>query len=189
MFTLFRYGLTPVVVFCLVVVSASIDAYSTNGFRKSTWRQTVATVTQAQDFGDALARLQGTQNTFPDPRGTVKYVVDGETYTWRGRGRDIGVTVMKPGDEIKLYFNPDNAREINTLILLGATTGSIILAAATTFLAFYVWFFWLRGFLRRSGPDNFDDDMEGAFPQPVPDRPPGQIEQPRLALPDRRPAV
>ena len=185
MFTLFRYGLIPVVLFCGVVVSASIDVYWTNSVQKSTWRQTVVTVTQSQDFGQVAAKFRGTQNTFPDPRGTVKYVIDGETYTWQGRGRDIGVTVINPGDQINIYYNPKNPREINTLVLLGSSTGNILLAVALAFLAFYVWFFWLRGFLRRSGPDDFDGDKAGSVADRVPERLPGQIERSRSTLGDQ----
>ena len=163
MFTLFRYGLVPVVLFCIVVVAASFDAFWTSTARKATWPQTVVTVVQSQDFGKTLAELQGTQNTFPDPRGTLKYVIDGKTYDWQGRGRDIGVTVMNPGDQIKVYYNPQNPQEISTLVLLGASTGSIIMAVALAFLVFYFWFFWLRGFLRRSRPDDFDGDTAGSF--------------------------
>jgi len=163
MFTLFRYGLLPVVLYCVVVIAAGIDVYSTNTVRKFTWPQTVVTVVQSQDFGQALAELRGTQNTFPDPRGTLKYVIDGQSYAWQGRGRELGVTVMNPGDEIKVYYNPQDPREISTLVLLGASTGNIILAVAFAFLAFYVWFFWLRGFLRRSGPDDFDGDVAESF--------------------------
>jgi len=163
MFTLFRYGLLPVVLYCIVVIAAGFDAILTNTIQKSTWPQTVVTVTQSQDFGQALAEFGGRQNTFPDPRGRLQYVIDGKTYAWQGRGREIGVTVMNPGDKIKVYYNPQNPREISTLVLLGAFTGSIILAVAFAFLAFYVWFFWLRGFLRRSRPDDFDGDVAGSF--------------------------
>jgi Protein of unknown function (DUF3592) len=163
MFTLFRYGLVPVVLYCVIVVTAGIDVFLTNTVRKSTWPQTVVTVVQSQDFGDAAAAFRGTPNTFPDPRGSVRYVIDGQTHTWQGRGRDIGVTVMKPGDQIKVYYNPQDPREISTLVLLGASTGSIIMAVAFVFLAFYFWFFWLRGFLRRSGPDDFDGDVAAPF--------------------------
>ena len=152
MFTLFRYGLIPVVGFCVIVVAASIDVYWTNTIQKSTWPQTVVTVVQSQDLGQVAAEFRGTPNTFPDPRGTLTYVIDGKTYTWQGRGRDIGVTVMNPGDKINVYYNPQNPQEINTLVLLGASTGNIILAVALAFLVFYFWFFWLRGFFRRSGP-------------------------------------
>jgi Protein of unknown function (DUF3592) len=161
MFTLFRYGLLPVVLYCVVVLTAGVDAILTNTVRKSTWPQTVVTVMQSQDFGQALAELRGTPNTFPDPRGTARYVIDGKTYTWQGRGREMGVTVMKPGDQIKVYYNPQNPLEISTLVLLGASTGSIIMAVALAFLVFYFWFFWLRGFLRRSGPDDFGDGVVG----------------------------
>jgi hypothetical protein len=163
MFTFFRYGLMPVVGFCVVVIAASIDVYSTNVIQKSTWRQTVVTVMQSQDLGQVAAELRGTPNTFPDPRGTLEYVVDGTTYTWQGKGRDIGVTVMNPDDRINVYYNPQNPREINTLVLLGASTGNIMLAAALAFLAFYVWFFWLRRFFRRSGPGDFDGDVTRSF--------------------------
>ena len=161
MFTLFRYGLLPVVLYCVVVITAGVDAILTNTVRKSTWPQTVVTVMQSQDFGQALAELRGTPNTFPDPRGTLRYVIDGKTYNWQGRGREMGVTVMKPGDQIKVYYNPQNPLEISTLVLLGASTGSIIMAVALAFLVFYFWFFWLRGFLRRSGPDDFGDGVVG----------------------------
>jgi hypothetical protein len=166
MFTLFRYGLMPVVAFCVVVIAASIDAYSTNATQKSTWRQTVVTVVQSQDLGQVAAEFRGTPNTFPDPRGTVTYVIDGKTYTWQGRGRDIGVTVMNPGDKINVHYNPQNPQEINTLVLLGAGTGNIILATAIAFLVFYFWFFWVRRFLRRSGPG--DGGVPGSFADRMP---------------------
>ena len=171
--------------FCVVVIAASVDAYSTNTVQKSTWPQTVVTVMQSQDLAKWLAEFRGTPNTFPDPRGTLTYVIDGKTYTWQGRGRDIGVTVMNPGDKINVYYNPENPREISTLVLLGASTGNIILAAALAFLAFYVWFFWLRGFLRRSGPGAFDGDVAGSFEGNVPDRLAGRIEPSRSALGDK----
>src|ERR1700712_2071181 len=85
MFTLFRYGLLPVVVYCLAVIAAGINAVSTNAVRQSTWPQTAVTVIQSQDFGQVLAEFRGTQNTFPDPHGTLSYVIDGQTYTWQGR--------------------------------------------------------------------------------------------------------
>jgi hypothetical protein len=156
MFALFRYGLIPVVGFCCLIVAASIDVYWTNAIQRSTWQQTVVTVVQSQDDGQVAAESRGTPNTFPDPRGTVQYVVDGKPYTWEGRGRDIGVTVMNPGDRINVYYDPQNPRDINTLVLLGVTTANILLATALAFLAFYVWVFWLREFLRRSDSDDFD---------------------------------
>jgi hypothetical protein len=183
MFTLFRYGLMPVVGFCVVVIAASIDVYATNVIQKSAWSQTVVTVIQSQDLGQVAAELRGTPNTFPNPRGTLEYVVDGKPYTWQGRGRDIGVTVMNRGDRINVYYNPQNPQEINTLVLLGASTGNVILAVALAFLAFYVWFFWLRGFFRRSGPDHFDGDVARSFAGRVP----GQIE--RSGLGDTHPTA
>jgi hypothetical protein len=96
---------------------------------------------------------------------------------------------MNPGDKIKIYYNPKNPREISTLVLLGASTGNVILAVALAFLAFYVWFFWLRGFLRRSGPDDFDGDMAGSFADRVPERLPSQIERSRSKLGDRPTAI
>src|SRR5262249_38902947 len=104
MFRLFRYGLMPVVLYCAFIVGARIHIYTIIAINKSTWPQTVVTVTQSQDFGDIAARFRGTPNTFPDPRGIVTYAIDGTSYTWKGRGRDIGLTVMKPGDQIKLYY-------------------------------------------------------------------------------------
>jgi hypothetical protein len=183
MFTLFRYGLLPVVFYCIVVITAGVDALLTNTIRKSTWPQTVATVMQSRDFGDVAAAFRGTPNTFPDPRGTLQYVIDGKSYAWQGRGRDIGVTVMKPGDQIKVHYNPQNPQNISTLVLLGASTGSIIMAVALAFLAFYFWFFWLRGFLRRSDPDDFDGDVAGSFADP------GQIGRSRSGLRDELPAA
>ena len=190
LFMLFRYGLIPVVLFCGVVIAASIDTYATNIVQKSTWLQTDVTVMESQDLGQGLAEFRGTQNTFPDPHGTVSYVIDGKTYTWQGRGRDMGVTVMNPGDEIKVYYNPENPQKINTLVLLGASTGNIILAVALAFLAFYVWFFWLRGFLGRSAPpDDFDGDMARSFAGRVSTHPPDQVGRSRFALRDKRTPV
>jgi hypothetical protein len=166
MFTLFRYGLTPVVLYCVVVITAGTGAFLTNTVRKASWPQTVVTVVRSQDLGDMAAAFRGTPNTFPDPRGTLKYVIDGKSYDWQGRGREIGVTAMKPGDQIKVYYNPQNPQEISTLVLLGASTGGIIMAVAFAFLACYFWFFWLRGFLRRPGPGDFDGRPESLADQP-----------------------
>jgi hypothetical protein len=152
LFNLFRFGLLPVVLFCGVVVTATVDAYWTNIVQKSTWPQTVVTVMESQDLGRELAQSRRTENTFPDPHGTVSYVIDGTAHTWKGRGRDIGVTVMNAGDEIKVYYNPEKPSEINTAVLLGASTGNIIFGSALAFLGFYLWFFWLRGFLGGSAP-------------------------------------
>jgi len=179
MLRLFRYGLLPVVVYCLVVVTASFDAFLTNAFRKSAWPQTVATVLQSEDPGRMLAELRRTPQTFSDPRGTLQYVIDGETHTWQGRGRDIGLAKMNTGDKIAVYYNPENPRDISTLVLLGASTGIIILAAALAFLTFYVWFFWLRGYLGRSGPDGFAGDGAGSFAGPAQERLPPQIQRSR----------
>jgi hypothetical protein len=181
MFALFRYGLIPVVLLCVVVITAGVQTVSTNVIRNSTWPQTVVTVMQSQDFGEALAEFRGAQDAFPDPHGTVRYDIGGKSYSWQGRGRDIGVTVMNPGDKIKLYYNPANPQEINTLVLLGLGTGSILLAAALAFLVFYVWFFWLRGFLRRAGADDFYGDVPGSFAARAPERFSNQIERPRPA--------
>jgi Protein of unknown function (DUF3592) len=178
MFTLFRYGLLPVVFYCIVVITAGVDAFLTNTVRKANWPQTVVTVVQSQDFGDVAAAFRGTPNTFPDPRGKFNYVIDGKSYDWQGRGRDIGVTVMKPGDQIKVYYNPRDPRDISTLVLLGASTGSIIMAVALAFLAFYFWFFWLRGFLRRSGPDDFNGDVAGSFADHAQEHPNAIIKRP-----------
>jgi len=73
------------------------------------------------------------------------------------------VTAMKPGDKIKVYYDPRNPRDISTLALLGTRVAIVIFAVAFAFLAFYVWFFWLRRFLRRSDPDDFDGDKTGSF--------------------------
>jgi hypothetical protein len=166
MFTLFRYGLLPVVVFCLTVLAAGVDAYSTNAVQKSTWPQTVVTVVESNDdFSETLAEFRGTPNTFPDPYGTMSYVVDGKGYTWQGRGRDIGLTVLTPGNQMQLFYNPNNPQEISTLLLLGAFEGNIILAVALAFVGFYLWFFWIRCFLGRPAPpDDFDSgDMARSF--------------------------
>jgi hypothetical protein len=179
-FTLFRYGLLPVVTFCIIIVCASFDAFLTNSVRKSTWPQTVATVMRSEDPGKVLAEFLKTRQTFSEPQGTLEYVVDGQTHTWQGRGRDIGVTVMNPGDKIEVYYNPRNPGEISTLVLLGAFTGSIILAVALAFLAFYAWFFWLRGSLRRPRPDDFDGDMAWSFARPAQAPLPGQMKRSRF---------
>jgi Protein of unknown function (DUF3592) len=179
-FMLFRYCLIPVVFYCVVVFASGIIA--TNEVQKSSWPQTTATVTQSEDLGEAFAEFRGTENDFPDPYGTLQYVVNGETHSWQGRGRDIGLTAMTQGDKITLYYNPANPQELSTLVL-GASTGSIILAVAFAFLAFYVWFFWLRGLLRGSGPDDFGGDA--SFEGPAPGWTPSRSEGARFTLGDR----
>lgn len=164
MFTLFRYGLVPIAGYCLMVIVFTIHIVWANGVQKRTWPQTVATVVESKDFGQTLSELRGTKNSFPDPHGIVRYVVDGKTYTWRGRARDIGLTNLNAGDEIKLFYNPQRPQEINTLLLLGAGTGSVINVVALAFLSFYFWFFWLRRRSGRSTPPNvMDVDAASVF--------------------------
>lgn len=131
MFNLFRWGLIPVVLFCGVCVAAGIDAFSENAVRRATWPKVEATVLESQDFADELARMRGTSNNFPDPRGVLQYQVNGETHTW---------------------------------------TGLIILGAALAFLGFYFWFFWIRFWIGRSGPDDDDSGylLGEAAPQAAP---------------------
>jgi Protein of unknown function (DUF3592) len=194
MFTLFRYGLIPVVLFCIVVITGGVHTASTNSLRKSTWPQTVVTVVQSQDFNQALAEFRGTQNAFPDPYGAVRYVIGGKTYSWQGRGRDIGLTVMNPGETIKIYYNPENPQEINTLVLLGEFTGSILVAAALAFIVFYLWFFWVRRFLRRPGSHDFSGDVPesfvaGSFVERASERIASEIERSRAPLADQHPVA
>jgi hypothetical protein len=92
---------------------------------------------------------------------------------------------MNPGDTIKIYYNPENPQEISTLVLLGMFTGSVILAAALAFLVFYVWFFWLRGFLRRPGPHVFYGDVPESFADRASERFSSQIERSRSTLGDQ----
>jgi hypothetical protein len=89
------------------------------------------------------------------------------------------VTAMTPGDSIKVYYNRDNPEVINTLALLGASSGAILLAAALAFRTFYVWFFWLRGPPRGSPPADLGGDRAAAFAAPVPDRLAERIERVR----------
>lgn len=185
MFKFIRNALAPVALFCCVIIAASADAYWTNASRKASWPQTIVTVLQAQHLGDVAAEWRGTPNNFPDPRGSISYTVDGQTYTWRGRGREIGLTAMTPGDQIKLYYNPRNPNEINALVLLGAATGNLILAAACTFLGLYIWFFWVRRSFRDSGPGGLNGQPRGSSASRAGEGP----DQERFGSERRSPAV
>src|SRR5262249_58829076 len=103
LFTFFGSGLAPVVLYCVIVITAGIDAFLTNAIRKSTWPQTAVTVVQSQDFGDVAAAFRGTPNTFPDPRGTLKYVIDGKSYDWRGRGGERGGALLKTRGQMTAF--------------------------------------------------------------------------------------
>jgi hypothetical protein len=83
-FTLLRYGLLPVVFYCAVVFVSGVHIIGSNEAHRSSWKQTTATVMQSRDFGDAYAEFSGTKNDFPDPRGTLQYVVNKETAARRG---------------------------------------------------------------------------------------------------------
>jgi hypothetical protein len=189
MFTLFRYGLIPVVLFCVIVITGGVHTVSTNSLRKSSWPQTVVTVVQSQDFNQSLAEFRGTPNAFPDPYGAVRYVVGGKSYSWQGRGRDIGLTAMNPGDKINLYYNPANPQEINTLVLLGALTGAIIVAAALAVIVLYLWFFWVRRLLRRSGAHDFHADAPESFVDRASERISSQVERSRSTSGDPHPVT
>jgi len=148
MFTFFRYALLPIVIFCIVVAAASVDAIATNAYRKRTWPRTVATVTEARDAGQELAKISGKQNVFPDPYGKITYSVTGKAYSWQGRGRDIGFTEMTPGAKLNVFYNPQNPKDVSALVLLGLSTGLIIDSVSVAFIVFYMWYFWLRRFKR-----------------------------------------
>jgi uncharacterized protein DUF3592 len=186
MFVGLRYGLAPVVLFCGVVVVASVDVAWDNIARRSTWHESVATVVQSQDRGDVVVDSPFTRSTSANPHGTVSYVVDGETHLWEGRARELGVTALTPGDQIKIYYDPKDPKVISTLVLLGAPTGAILLAGALAFLTFYVWFFWLRRCHRPSGPADLGGDRAGAVAAPVPDRLAARIERVRVPSFDKR---
>jgi len=174
MFVGLRFGLVPVVLFCglLAVMSvvATIDVARENTARKSSWRETVATVVQSHDRGDVVKDYPFLPFTSPDPTGTITYLVDGETHTWEGRARQLGVTTLAPGERIKVYYNPGNPKVVHTLVKLGAPGMAVLLATLLAFLTYYVWFFWLRGSPRRSLPA----DPSGT---PPPDRLAGRIER------------
>lgn len=161
-----RFALLPVVVFCLTIVAATFDAHFENANQKATWLPIKATVTDSQDIGAMAAEFSGRPNDFPDPYGAVRYSVGGKSYAWQGRGRDIGVTALPVGEEIDLFYDPADPSKINTLVLLGRSTGRIIFGAAVAFLIFYVWFFWLRG---RGGGGRFLPPASVGEPDPPPD--------------------
>lgn len=172
MFNLFRYGLLWIVVFCGVIVAASLDAYSENIYRRMTWPTVTATVVKAQDFGRIAEEMGQTPGKYPNAQGTVRYVVGGETYEWSGRNRDLGVVAMTPGQQIKLYYNPADPHEANTLVLLGLGVGLVLFAGSLAFLTSYVWYFWLR---RRTPPQTYAFEV-GDLAGPAPPPRPGPVE-------------
>jgi hypothetical protein len=96
---------------------------------------------------------------------------------------------MNPGDKINIYYNPQNPQEINTLVLLGGFTGGILVAAALAFIVFYLWFFWVRRFLRRLGPHDFSGDVSGSFAERASERLSSEIERSRSTLGDQYPVA
>jgi hypothetical protein len=53
------------VAFCLTVLAAGADAYSTNAVQKSSWPQTVVSVVESNDdFSERLAEFRGTPTPF-----------------------------------------------------------------------------------------------------------------------------
>lgn len=94
-----RFALIPVVLFCLTILAAAFDSISTNLQQKATWLPVMATVVDAQEFGELGATLSGRAADFPDPYGEISYTVGGETYQWQGRARDIGFVSLPVGGD------------------------------------------------------------------------------------------
>lgn len=179
-----RFALIPVVLFCLTILAAAFDSISTNLQQKATWLPVMATVVDAQEFGELGATLSGRAADFPDPYGEISYTVGGETYQWQGRARDIGFVSLPVGGTVSIFYDPADPNQINSLVLLGASVGLMICGSAAAFMAFYVWFFWLRG---RGGrpPDTPSILADPPTPRAEPTRPPTQVASPRAARPVR----
>ncbi|WP_068093601.1 DUF3592 domain-containing protein [Novosphingobium rosa] len=155
----FKYLLIPVALQAIFVVISSILIAGTTAYQRQSWPQTIATVLQSEKWkGPAASHLH------PDLAGTVQYTIGGKQYLWHGRGRDMGVTDMTVGRTIPVYYNPDNFKEINTLIPLGWFVGLMILVGELSFLIAYIWFFWLRRTVRNT------PDLVGMVEAPSPDR-------------------
>ncbi len=149
----------PFALIAAALFAMALHIIGTTIHHRLAWEPTVATVISSEPV--QVLRTNGTSTT--DLQVAVAYDAGGSRHEWSGRGSDIGVYAASVGDSIQMLFDPADPSHLDTAAMKGWKGGLLVLAVTGGFVAFYVWFFWLR---RRGG----NPPSRGIVPPPAPAR-------------------
>jgi hypothetical protein len=145
-FVLMRFLLMPIALIAAALFAMGLHIIGTSLHHQAAWHQTIATVTDVDPYTEMRENGLATQGI----NVAVTYVANDAPMTWSGKGKDIGLYKAAKGDRIEFYYDPADPSKLDTAAMKGWRGGLLILAVTGGFVAFYVWFFWLRG--RRAPP-------------------------------------
>jgi len=117
-----------VVVFATVVIGSIFSCI--NSYTKSNHLKEVCT---SQTTGVVIDRIRDTgKSSHGNYRRVMQYEIDGQTY----RYIDPGFFPVKPevGDEVTIYFNPNNLEKVTTEAYSVSYIGNIVLCACAIFV-------------------------------------------------------
>lgn len=141
MFVLARYLLMPFALIAAILFLMASHIIGTVLHHQATWQRTLATVTDVSPYSEMQAN--GLKTDGIDV--ALAYVVNDVPMTWSGKGKDIGLYKADKGDRIEFYYDPSDPSNLDTVAMKGWHGGLLLLAVTGGFVAFYAWFFWLRG--------------------------------------------
>ena len=104
------------------------------------WEPTVVTVISSEPV--QTLRANGTRKA--DLEVALVYEAGGTRREWSGHGTDIGVYTASAGETIRMVFDPADPSRLDTAAMKGWRGAVLLFATTGSFVAFYVWFFWLR---------------------------------------------
>ncbi|MER8883845.1 DUF3592 domain-containing protein [Mesorhizobium sp. M0074] len=140
-FVFMRFLLMPFALIAVALFAMGLHVIGTTLHHKAAWHQTVATVTDV----DPYTETQENGLTTDGIDVAVTYVVNDAPMTWSGKGKIIGLYSASMGDKVELYYDPADPSNLDTAAMKGWRGGLLLLVVTGGFIAFYVWFFWLRG--------------------------------------------
>lgn len=140
-FVLARYLLMPFALIAVILFLMASHIIATSLHHQAAWQRTVATVTDVSPYSEMQAN--GLKTDGIDV--ALAYVANDAPTTWSGKGKDVGLYTAAKGDRIEFYYDPADPSNLDTAAMKGWRGGLLLLAVTGGFVAFYVWFFWLRG--------------------------------------------
>lgn len=143
--SLMRFILMPFALITAALFAMGLHIVGTGLYHQAAWHQTVATVTDVDPYTETR------KNGLPIDgiKVAVTYVVDDAPMTWSGKGKIIGLYAASIGDKVELYYDPADPSNLDTAAMKGWLVALLIIVGTGGFTAFYVWFFWLRGWHAR----------------------------------------
>ena len=135
-----RFLLMPFVLIAAALFAMGLHIIGTSLHHRTAWHQTVATVTDVKPYTE----MQKNGLTTEGIDVAITYVANNAPMSWSGKGKVIGLYKASIGDKVEFYYDPADPSNLDTAAMKGWRGGLLLLGATGGFIAFYVWFFWLR---------------------------------------------